>query len=909
MNYHRHLLAYAATTLLLLGCAESEIITEEPHPSDVQSIGFSIDVSQDWYAQKPATRAILEQSQPRHIEMKCSDGSTAYLLETTRTGIEGKLGDTSGSPLLEEMEGALDTRGTLIGEDRTGMGSFSSFCYKGSDGSALYANDQTSNTGALSSQRHWPDTESSLSFYAVHPYDAATAHFSAPASGDGLKYNFTLNPTVASQADLMYASTGSFACDAATVKQTVPLRFKHALTAVRFKLGEKPNFGRTIKSISLKNVYTQGTLTLPNTSTSVTTDASAVWTPTGEKTGTITLDDIGFDANSDSYSGNVIKKSDNEEYFLMIPQDLAGVVIEVVFTDGTKLSGTLSSGQWKAGTTVDYALSDDRDNWEYILTVSSPSVAEYKSTDTDIYSIVSYRESEGSQHPVGWTVTKYEHSDDNGVTWIDDGTSMPSWLNSLSKTSGNGGVTAETGTAEIIPSITDHKAARDNLLKTATPKSNYDLSQGGETANCYVISAPGTYKIPLIYGNARNADGTVNDTCFNKRPFVDSKDEPLDQIYIKDVTSSTLGGLAWTDIPCENVATDSVVTFGSDARLAVDEENGFLLFTVNKDNLAQGNAVVGIYNMNDNKKEYLWSWHLWFAPDSVLEIDPFPNHDGLIQRFTKEPLGMAYDASDFSNYSVPRMVRVTVTQKGSYNTSSFIIAQNPGAAYSIHTTFYQWGRKDAFPGTKRNYLDEGTGTVYGDFCPAERSVTYGESIKQPYYLHFGTHDAYYNYHRHWWRGDYGETKVNAWCADLTSSNFDVDKKTVKTVYDPCPVGFRMPRKSAFTGLTVSGENVSTYSADLSTATYVVGDDTDFQNNQGWRFARTDNGISYSVFFPATGFRSDGHLEYFGEYGFYWCAVPETSNYGYCCCIDPRFIAPLGNWGHDNSGFMVRPVKE
>ncbi len=37
-----------------------------------------------------------------------------------------------------------------------------------------------------------------------------------------------------------------------------------------------------------------------------------------------------------------------------------------------------------------------------------------------------------------------------------------------------------------------------------TAESHYDLSKGGETANCYMINAPGYYSLPLVYGNARN---------------------------------------------------------------------------------------------------------------------------------------------------------------------------------------------------------------------------------------------------------------------------------------------------------------------------------------------------------------------------------------------------------------------
>ena len=103
----------------------------------------------------------------------------------------------------------------------------------------------------------------------------------------------------------------------------------------------------------------------------------------------------------------------------------------------------------------------------------------------------------------------FGYSEDDGNTWT---TTKPAWLKSLTKESGNGGTAAEQGTATLGTDIVDLVAKRNKELQDGGPLGSaakpYNLSNStGEaqvqnTANCYLISAPGYYMIPLVYGNA-----------------------------------------------------------------------------------------------------------------------------------------------------------------------------------------------------------------------------------------------------------------------------------------------------------------------------------------------------------------------------------------------------------------------
>jgi hypothetical protein len=797
------------------------------------------------------------------------------------------------------------------------MGSFSSFCYKGSDGTALYANDQTSNTGALSSHRQWPDTESSMYFYAVHPYDAATAHFSAPANGDGLKYNFTLNPTVASQVGLMYASTGNFSRDAAAAKQAVPLGFKHALTAVHFVLGDKPNLGKTIKSISLKNVYTEGTLILPKNSTDETTDACASWDFTGKsKNGTITLDDINFEANDDNKANNVIKKSDNEEYFLMIPQDLAGVVIEVVFTDNTKLSVTLSSGQWKAGKTVDYTLSEGKDDWDYTFTLSSDNVFHYSTSAR--YSILSYRtlkNNSNTQVAVPWEIVSYQIDEGDGSGYGSETTTLPSWLTDLSLEHGDGGTMTQYGTATLRANLdkenSEEKIARDNILKAGVLPSDkldangyYDLSDTlkvgapQNTANCYVISAPGKYKLPLVYGNAIT-NGAAITSCYTSvnqgadkvlSPFVNHKGEGISGAYLSSSGDTpATAKLVWSDIsPC--IITNPTVC------------GDYLFFEIKESEMESGNAVVAVKNSSD---AVMWSWHLWFAPASVLSTTEVTNYTGKIYKFTAEPLGYKPWYQKVSTYENARKVKLNLLQKESGNTASIVITQKSSSTgigrIEASSTLYQFGRKDAFPGVRADDSDENGNLIVvypsGSITKTSGPVSYEMSILNPgrfYYRNSSPYD--------WCSTEYN----NAWSANNKGTGAN-DNVVVKTVYDPCPAGYHMPASKAFTGFTTNGDN---------TTVPVLRNVEHF--NKGWYFytygkenASTEKRTSSpTIYFPATGYRlhHNGKLFLVGTCGYYWSAIPYGSSDGWSLIFDAGSVYPRNNY-YRTFGHTVRPVQD
>ena len=124
-----------------------------------------------------------------------------------------------------------------------------------------------------------------------------------------------------------------------------------------------------------------------------------------------------------------------------------------------------------------------------------------------------------------------------------------------------------------------------------------------------------------------------------------------------------------------------------------------------------------------------------------------------------------------------------------------------------------------------------------------------------------------------------------------------DNPVVKTVYDPCPVDFKMPANNAFTGFTADGQNNGTMNVD-GTDNWQT-----YQNNFGHNFW-TNSSKTATINFPASGSRDgfDGSLSLVGISGFYWSAVPN--NLGFVS----GFVKPLGSTNRPY-GFAARPVSE
>ena len=766
---------------------------------------------------------------------------------------------------------------------------------------------KTKSNGELYTPIRWSIAQPWARFFAVYPskdsYSKLTINDMASAD-NAPSVDFTVEPNVRDQKDFMTACTGKVHYATQGEHPTTSLDFRHALTAIRFAVGQNLSWNKTIDKVEIRNAIMKSKYKLSNEFNGT----GAAWDHSADTRGTATLSGVSV-STSQNPNVTIMGNTGDNFTFYMIPQVLTGnnVKVNVHCTDGTVIDVVLK-GEWKAGTTRTYKLSQTNSNWNYVLTATNPSrAANYDETTSQAYTITSYRENGGTRQAVAWKVIGY--SEDNGTTWT---TNNPAWLTSLSKENGDGApYSAEAGTATLTKDITDLLEKRNKGLREAAPlgtaSAPYDLSTKGgsvsrSTANSYVISAPGHYRIPLVYGNAiengndnqrayiSNAPTGTPNEMYVLRNFKDHLGNNITNPWIEKTNGGANAGVDGAKIVW---ADEKDLVHLSASPIKQDGGNTYLDFEVKAADIKSGNVVVAVTKGGT----VVWSWHLWFAPKDALDKIEVTNHQNVKYYFTKEALGWKPTQWSGSTYDKARTVKVKVVQTikngGVAQETVINITQNPGSVKQGATTLYQFGRKDAFPGVDASDLAANSHFT----ANAGDNMSIKNNIQHPDEFYIDGSSVYTNY------GYY-----NLWSADNTVTggwNLGNDNPVVKTVYDPSPVGFKMPANNAFTGFTTTGLN------SMSQSEMNV-DGTDnlqtYQNNFGHNFW-TSSSKTATINFPASGHRryNDGSLNSVVG-GYYWSAVLYGSHDGCYLRFNSGVVNPLGDTRR-TFGFAVRPVSE
>ena len=924
---------YQALSVLFVGgmafsavsCADDEL-GENTNNGDTEAVvRFDVSDSQeDAQTRGALTRGAItpgltdKDLDGQKLAVQSSENLDVCLIETTIEGV---------NPVKLEP----GTRANIVTTQK--LTDFSSTGVRGTAANAIdkeWFNEQKTNkNGILYTSRRWSWLQPHGRFYAVYPEstnDSYGIKFTKPNGTAAPSLEFTVNTDVRKQVDLMTACSDNVHYATRFQAPRTNLQFRHALTAIRFAVGQNLSFNKTIKDITLKNVLLKSKYTLSNK----LDGTGAAWNHSGDnRRGDVTLSNVNYNTNENAnsivrdrsmYSNpneTDLTKLDDNYTFYMIPQDLDGkVTAEVLFTDGSKITIPLK-GSWKAGTTRTYKLSEKNSTWTYTITATDPNAVAYNATQAT-YGIESYRQVNGTKQPVAWKVVEY--SVDNGNTWS---TAKPSWLKGLSKEQGNGGATAEQGTATLgTADIVDLVAERNKGLQNAAPLGTaaapYNLSNETgaaavqNTANSYLISAPGHYMIPLVYGNAIK-NGQTNSSAYKTskfpdnnvgttlNPLVDQNGKPITNPWIEMTNNKANNGIdaaqiTWSD---EN----NLVTLPGSPIYRDASGNAYVKFEVKKEYLKSGNAVISIKKGNT----ILWSWHLWFAPKNALDKITVTNKQGNKYDFTNEALGWKPTAWKGTPYSTPRTVKVKVEQtlgnNGDKQYAVMTITQKPATTTRTgYTTLYQWGRKDAFPGTTAtlavNTINWNAGS--GMYMQA--------IIQNPQNYYTAGYDGNVLDANAWFAKYY--TFYNLWSMDNTSDfaeNQSSSQPVVKTIYDPSPVGFCVPPTDAFTGFTTTG--VVSNNSNQINADATIEAET-YKTNFGHNFW-TNSSKTETIFFPAAGYREarDGNtLTKYGVAGEYWTATPNDKNNGNVLGFEHNVVHPLYR-NIRAYGFSVRPVAE
>lgn len=714
------------------------------------------------------------------------------------------------------------TKGAVISSlAGKGMG-VSAWVYKTdayAGGQSYFSNDQHSvGSGAVTTGRYWPQQKDgwNFRFYAYAPVDAQNGEVSTEGSVSYVKlpdasewtggvpsFSYTVPSDVTKQADLLVASS-DVQNSSADYGTSVPMDFGHALTAVQFKIAESvKNF--KLYSIKLSGVKNSGTYKYAFTengdgNNTTQTHDGGQWSGqsgsgeylldfTSGELDELDKNDIEEEKNCFLCPGAVVELNEDESGYVlfMMPQDLTvDATITMTGYDVEKnvpVELTASIGgdgkSWKKGQRVVYILSVTDVFVEYVF-----EVVESTSLPDDYYDnmheaipdtriVPFYGQLDRSFKVRSYKATiKRDEVTIKPLPWNIKST-IPNWIDRISTTSGLGGTTVEyvetveydvisqTPICSSFEGTSSHENMKNFKYDNVSKYAAYDLSMVGgtrNTANCYIVDAPGYYKLPLVYGNAIT-NGDTNESSFmysgsstyykyNQAKLQPSTSETayttanydvmqnfhsyagsgyeINKPWITDEwvnVNDIKAEVVWQDEPC--LVTEAEVVIEGDGR-------PYLRFRVREDCICEGNAVVAIKLKETEgvENEYgqgtiFWSWHIWITDkgqtvmklsNNLLDSD---GDDAVNQhQFELMNVPLGYCNAEEKVYE-PRIAQLEFSQfeDGSERaTKVFSITQVGDNPYTErhpdNIVYYQFGRKDPIISGYQHPLKGGNNKPY-----------------------------------------------------------------------------------------------------------------------------------------------------------------------------------------------------
>ena len=768
----------------VVACSD-KLQSDDAHKAVSDGVRFSLNDVQDAPEVSLAKTAPAKAYAFHRIAIEGADDPTLYIKETTVEGVNPVQHNTSSTRTA--LQTSITQDFSLFADIPTATSPGVIYNGKVNRLGVPYAAFPLSSIGA-----------SGLKFYAFSPYLApgltnvtltpATHGSTAPV------ISYTLPQDARQHVDLLAAQTGVIT-QAAAMANDVPLTFKHILTAVNLKVGKDLSYNQKIKKVEFKGIITKGDYDL----------VSDQWT-LGTVRGDAVLDQTSNPISTKKGVGTVL--TSDEQTFLMIPQTLPhGAQLVITFESGKVITANISGKIWAQGTTKFYKVGkDDVTDWNYDLHVSVDQPIVENGDVNRTFKVTSYRRlkeygSNDRDKAEPWTIDGY--SLDGGASWSNV---KPAMLQIIDH-SGQGGSSAEVKTFKLNKDVVNKLQERIDAMKQATPASNKDLSLTASgkrsTANCYIISAPGTYSFPLVYGNAIK-DNNKNMEAYRPGAGTAVVSSAGQTPQARGTMLATFEGGAGA-IPLDGYikgVTGAEVLWESTSGLVQNIQfhggnPGSITFSVAQDKLTVGNAIVAVKKGNN----ILWSWHLWFTSADIMDVNS--------NRFMLEPLGYTDNTWMVSSYTGSRTLMIKVKQTRSGKTDVFSITQNGYNKREGKLMYYQQGRKDPFPVTE-NMQVQADGMDLK--TAAQKPMTLAAFASKGGYAHWdwckapsSNQQAYYNLWsaKNKWNVNKGRNPAN------TASDNQNYTAVIKTVYDPCPVGFHVPKHDDFQYLGQAQKNDGT----------------------------------------------------------------------------------------------------
>ena len=578
----------------------------------------------------------------------------------------------------------------------------------------------------------------------------------------------------------------------------------------------------------------------------------------------------------------------------------------------------------------------------YVFSETDPTGLVYEG-GTTTGSVVSYKYSDGSDIPanrtdVAWTVEGYYDTEAHALAGGSEGqyadmaaTGLLTAYTPATQTGSYAGETVNiTYKSGLVTTTIDRDAEITARLRSNAPRGTIDdpwnlanpINGSNdyivETANTYIVNAPGWYSIPLVMGNGVK-NNAKNTTAYAQPNFVNYKGQALastNSPYLLDYGEPKEAYIVWEEADMVQLNTTGNWSIYYAIRSTVEPWSlpsdmtthyfPYVSFHIEEDKIKPGCIVIAVTDQDD---VVMWSWTVWVtdyvpcnysaysAASDLADVECTYDAAGNKVTFMPQNLGWVEDKIVEERYPA-KDVYVRLKQDESDLVRAMKISRPAGEGCDRkygHNPYYQWGRKDALiPGAGDRTQD--LSGLYGR-STTPRSVF----VRQSMATAIQTPDTHYGYEYPSSNPTYDwctTTDFGWWCAGNTSVK--ADKATVKTIYDPSPVGYTMPRYNAFNGLRVG-------TGEPNIESYIQRSGAYFWN--GYRANVTDPTAGMkTIFFPLSGYRygTDGVISLVGQVAMYPTAVSSalyTGDYG-GYIVDPE----VGGFNRCY-GFNVRPARE
>ena len=306
---------------------------------------------------------------------------------------------------------------------------------------------------------------------------------------------------------------------------------------------------------------------------------------------------------------------------------------------------------------------------------------------------------------------------------------------------------------------------------------------------------------------------------------------------VKGNSTQSVGAASSADVLWESFGTSSKPNEG-DLIASATYKDGYVYFAT-PTTFKSGNASIAV---RDSKAKILWSWHIWLSKEGWKD-DVYPNNAGTM---------------------MDRNLGATSATPGSVGAFGLL---------------YQWGRKDPFLGSSSissNTLAKSTGS-WSSVYNTQQTVDYVTANPMTFVC-----------------------ESDDWCTGDGAKDSNYAKRwteSIKSMYDPCPVGYRVPE---------GGRNDGFWATALGTSDYTNIGTTWDSTNKGRHWTLSDGTTAW---YPAVGCRrTDSEaMVNVGSDGYCWSASPGSSSISACHLLfNKAYVYPRYSLIR-SSGYSVRCV--